>query len=76
MLDLPRWKVIWVWAITIVGILAAMPSVFSAAGLGWPSALPSPKVNMGLDLAGGSHLLLEADPAQVRTQMQNLKREN
>ena len=68
MLDFPRWKVIWVWAITIVGILAAMPSVFSAAGLGWPSALPRPMVNMGLDLAGGSHLLLEADPAQVRTQ--------
>ena len=22
MLDFPRWKVIWVWAITIVGILA------------------------------------------------------
>ena len=68
MLDFPRWKVLWVWAITIVGVLAAMPSVFSAAGLGWPSALPRPVVNMGLDLAGGSHLLLEADPAQVRTQ--------
>jgi preprotein translocase subunit SecD len=68
MLDFPRWKVIWVWAITIVGILAAMPSVFSAAGVAWPSVLPSPRVNMGLDLAGGSHLLLEADPAQVRTQ--------
>ena len=38
------------------------------AGLAWPLALPSPRVNLGLDLAGGSHILLEADPSQVRQQ--------
>jgi preprotein translocase subunit SecD len=25
-------------------------------------------INLGLDLAGGSHILLEADPSQVRQQ--------
>jgi len=33
-----------------------------------PEALPSPMVNLGLDLAGGSHIMLEADPAQVARQ--------
>ncbi|WP_338468276.1 protein translocase subunit SecD [Novosphingobium sp. ZN18A2] len=68
MLDFPRWKVIWLWSITIVGMLAALPSIFSTAGVPWPSQLPSPTVNLGLDLAGGSHLLLEASPNQVKTQ--------
>ncbi len=32
------------------------------------SESPFPQVNLGLDLAGGSHLLLEADPADVALQ--------
>lgn len=66
MLDFPRWKQAWLWFITLACALAALPSIFSVAGLPWPSALPAPKVNLGLDLAGGSHLLLEADVNQVR----------
>jgi preprotein translocase subunit SecD len=30
-----------------------------------PAALPQPTINLGLDLAGGSHILLEADVAQL-----------
>jgi len=68
MLDFPRWKVIWFWLITAVFAASALPSLTSTMGLAWPSALPEPKVNLGLDLAGGSHILLEADPAQVSAQ--------
>jgi preprotein translocase subunit SecD len=68
MLDFPRWKVLMLWAVTIAVSLASLPSLFSVAGLDWPAALPSPKINLGLDLAGGSHILLEADPSQVRQQ--------
>src|SRR3990167_8848738 len=68
MLEFPRWKVIWLWLITLVCVAAAIPSLTATMGLGWPSALPEPKVNLGLDLAGGSHILLEADPSQVRQQ--------
>ena len=68
MLDFPRWKQAWLWAITLVFALAALPSIFSVAGLPWPAALPAPKVNLGLDLAGGSHILLEANADQVRRQ--------
>lgn len=68
MLDFPRWKKIWLWALTLLTAAAALPSLVSVAGGAWPSSLPAPKVNLGLDLAGGSHILLEADPAQVARQ--------
>ena len=66
MLDFPRWKQVWLWFLTLACAAAALPSIVNVAGLAWPSALPAPKVNLGLDLAGGSHLLLEADTNQIR----------
>ena len=49
MLDFPRWKVIWLWAVALLCAAAALPSLASVAGFGWPSALPNPKVNLGLE---------------------------
>jgi preprotein translocase subunit SecD len=61
-LDFPRWKV---WSITLtilVGIFFAIPSLLpGSARAAWPSWLPSSTISLGLDLAGGSQLLLEAD---------------
>lgn len=68
MLNFPRWKRIWFWAITLATIAAALPSLITHSGGSWPNALPNPTVNLGLDLAGGSHILLEAQPAQVARQ--------
>jgi preprotein translocase subunit SecD len=68
MLEFPRWKVLWLWLVTVVAALASLPSIADMAGVRWPAALPDLKINLGLDLAGGSHILLEADPTQVRTQ--------
>ena len=68
MLDFPLWKKLWLWGLTLAASLLALPSLFNVAGLDWPSALPDPQVNLGLDLAGGSHLLLEAKADDVRTQ--------
>ena len=68
MLEFPTWKKVWLWGITLALMAAAIPSIFSLAGARWPEALPDPMVNLGLDLAGGSHILLEADPAQVGEQ--------
>lgn len=68
MLEFPRWKKIWLWFVTLGLVVASLPSLASVAGISWPSALPDPTVNLGLDLAGGSHILLEADPAQVAEQ--------
>ncbi|MCB2049121.1 MAG: protein translocase subunit SecD [Novosphingobium sp.] len=68
MLEFPTWKRIWLWGLTLVVAAAALPSLFSLANMPWPKSLPDPMVNLGLDLAGGSHILLEANPDQVRAQ--------
>ena len=68
MQDFPPWKQVCYWLITAFAVLAAVPSLASLAHVPWPTMLPDPKVNLGLDLAGGSHILLEANPAQVTQQ--------
>ena len=70
MLDFPKWK-IWAVSLTIaIGILFAVPSLLSGTSLApyWPNWLPGAKINLGLDLAGGSHLLLEADSVDAAKQ--------
>src|SRR5688572_396631 len=68
MLDFPLWKRLWLWGVTLFFALAAVPSLLTLGGVSWPATLPSPMVNLGLDLAGGSHIMLEADPRQVGRQ--------
>ncbi|MBD3730986.1 MAG: protein translocase subunit SecD [Sphingomonadales bacterium] len=68
MLEFPTWKKAWFWTVALIGLLASLPSVLSLANVPWPSVLPSPTVNLGLDLAGGSHILLEANSSQVAAQ--------
>ena len=68
MLDFPRWKSISIAIVLAVGALLALPSLLPPA---WTASLPAAlnqRVNLGLDLAGGSHILLEADIADVRQQ--------
>ena len=62
MLDFPRWKT-WLISLTILaGIFLAIPSLLPpSAKAKWPSWLPGQTISLGLDLAGGSQLLLEAD---------------
>ena len=70
MLDFPRWKV-WLISLTVaVGVLLSVPSLIAGTVLSdrWPSWLPGDKINLGLDLAGGSHLLLEADSLDAAKQ--------
>ena len=68
MLDFPRWKQVFYWGLAAIALFASLPTLASLAGVRWPSFLPSQTINLGLDLAGGSHILLEADPNQVRRQ--------
>lgn len=75
MLDFPRWK-IWAIAITLLaGTLFALPNFFpSETVANWPSFVPRQQMNLGLDLRGGSHILLEADAADVRkTRLETLE---
>jgi preprotein translocase subunit SecD len=63
MLEFPRWKVWLVSLVVAAGVLLSIPSLLAGtpyAGA-WPKWLPQYRISLGLDLAGGSHLLLEAD---------------
>lgn len=68
MLEFPLWKKLWLWGLTLAVAAAALPSLVTSAGLAWPATLPGPQINLGLDLAGGSHLLLEAKAEDVAVQ--------
>lgn len=76
MLEFPFWKKLWLWALTLAAAVLALPSLANVAGLAWPTCLPNPQVNLGLDLAGGSHLLLEAKAGDVRAQRLENMEEN
>jgi preprotein translocase subunit SecD len=63
MLEFPRWKVWLVSLVVAIGVFFSIPSLIAGTPLNgkWPSWAPHAKINLGLDLAGGSHLLYEAD---------------
>ena len=61
-----RWKMALVGVICAFGIVFALPNIFNKEQIGWiPSWFPSEKMNLGLDLQGGSHLLFEVDVSSV-----------
>ena len=69
MFDFPRWKVLGISLLCLLGIAFAIPSLFPESQVAkWPGIIPSARINLGLDLAGGSHLLLEADTSDVAKQ--------
>jgi len=70
MLEFPKWKVWLVSLVVAVGVLLSIPSLIAGTTVAdrWPSWLPQYRISLGLDLAGGSHLLLEADAADAQKQ--------
>src|SRR6185503_18490192 len=69
MFDFPRWKVWSVSLLILFGILLAIPSLLPKDQVErWPDWLPSARISLGLDIAGGSQLLLEADTADAAKQ--------
>lgn len=62
MIRIPLWKKIFVWAVLAWGSILALPNFLSDATLkSLPDFLPKQRFNLGLDLKGGSQLLLEVD---------------
>ncbi|MES2032559.1 MAG: protein translocase subunit SecD [Pseudomonadota bacterium] len=66
MMTLSRWKVIVVLASIIFGLLFALPNVLpQSARDALPGFMPKKALNLGLDLQGGSYLLLEVDTSAL-----------
>jgi len=68
MLYFSRWKAIAILAIAVIICLCAIPNFFSPQTVArWPEWAQR-HVVLGLDLQGGSHILLEVDANDVRQQ--------
>ena len=70
MLQMERWKVIFIIVMSVLGIMYAAPNLMSPEQQTWleqhmPSWAPNKTVNLGLDLRGGAHLLFEADTKKL-----------
>lgn len=62
MLQFSRWKIFIIIGVCLFFLIAALPSVLPESMRGnIPGWLPGKPVNLGLDLQGGSQLLLELD---------------
>lgn len=74
MIHLSRWKVILLALSVVFGVLFAYPNMLSQSQReALPGWLPKSVLNLGLDLQGGSYLLLEVDvPAMREKRLSNL----
>jgi SecD/SecF fusion protein len=62
MLYFARWKTVLIWLSVVVAVLFAAPNLFTKATLDQlPDWLPKKQMTLGLDLQGGSHILLQLD---------------
>jgi len=62
MLEFPTWKRILVLAVCLFGVLYAAPNFMPQGWLqGMPEWAPGKRMNLGLDLRGGAHLLMQVD---------------
>jgi len=66
MLQIPTWSKVITGLVVFFGILIALPNALPQILVAkFPSWLPSSAVSLGLDLQGGSHLLLEVEEVPV-----------
>ena len=71
MIQLRRWKIIVVLAAVLFGLLFTLPNVLPASMTRSLPAWANQKLNLGLDLQGGSYLLLEVDTAALQKETLN-----
>ena len=63
-----RWLLATYAAVILFGMVTALPNLFPQSTLAQlPGWLPKQQVTLGLDLRGGSHLVLEVDAAPSRS---------
>jgi preprotein translocase subunit SecD len=79
MLRFATWKIVSIIAMTVLAVLVIVPSLLSVENRDalishLPSWIPARPIVLGLDLQGGSHVLLEVDSSSVtKTLIDNLR---
>ncbi|HEX6442479.1 MAG TPA: protein translocase subunit SecD [Stellaceae bacterium] len=72
MLYFANWKVILICAVCALGVIFTLPNLFTQGQLSHlPNAIPHKQVSLGLDLRGGSYLLLQVDVAAAERERLN-----
>src|SRR5271169_5389278 len=72
MLYFANWKILLICAICALGVLLSVPNLVNPAFLAQlPDIVPHKQVALGLDLRGGSYLLLEVDVAAAERERLN-----
>ena len=67
MLYFSRWKTVLIWLTVLVGVVFALPNLLSRQTLDQlPGFLPKDQLTLGLDLQGGSYILLEIDKKSLK----------
>lgn len=74
MIYFSKWKIVLILGICFFGFVFAAPNLFRESALeAVPDWLPHKSINLGLDLQGGSHLLLEVEvDAVIRERLESL----
>jgi protein-export membrane protein SecD len=74
MINIPRWQSLLILGIVLIGVVFTSPNLLSQKTRdALPDWVPSETINLGLDLRGGSYLLLEVEMAAVmQEQLDNL----
>ena len=74
MLYFANWKIALIALVSVAGILFTLPNFLDRSTAdGLPDWVPHKQINLGLDLQGGSHLLLEVDTnAVIVERLENL----
>jgi len=77
MLYFSRWKTISIWAIVLIGVIFALPNVLPQSWLSaMPNWMPKRQMTLGLDLQGGSHILLQIDRQDLSDERLNTTRDD
>ena len=66
MLHFARWKTVMIWITVALAVIFSIPNFFSQSQLdAMPAWLPKRTMPLGLDLQGGSHILLQVERADL-----------
>ena len=73
MVNIPTWKRILILCVCIFGLLYSLPNVLPSGmtqsmQTNLPGWLPGKTINLGLDLQGGAHLVMEADITKLMSE--------
>ena len=76
MLYFSRWKTIGIWFVVALSVILSIPNLIPQHVLAtWPDWAPKKQMTLGLDLQGGSHILLEVARQDLITERLNTVRD-